>query len=113
MTKAKDECLWCGDTMFRLNTKTMKVEDCQHCLVIEKEHEGIKINNLSKTARPLAFTPSTEKELLAKNIQYKRIRNGKTAKDHAGGSKARNEARKQARADWQKDNRATAATFPE
>lgn len=42
----------------------------------------------------------------------RRIRRGKTARDRLNGNASRNAGRKAARAEWQKDNRATNATFP-
>jgi len=39
-------------------------------------------------------------------------RKGKTAKDHKSGAWAARFANQAARAEWQKDNRATNATFP-
>lgn len=44
------------------------------------------------------------------NDSRKRI--GKTARDAKNGNAQRNAARKAARAEWQKNNRATNATFP-
>ena len=41
-----------------------------------------------------------------------RKRVGKTARDHANGNARRNAERKLRRAEWQKDNRATNASFP-
>lgn len=42
-----------------------------------------------------------------------RRRSGKTERDHANGNKARNHARKMARADWQKNaNKTNPAPFP-
>lgn len=41
-----------------------------------------------------------------------RKRTGKTERDHRNGNARRNMERKAARAEWQKNNRATNATFP-
>lgn len=71
----------------------------------------IKNTTVIKTAAPIGRAPLDEKSMAEKYA--KRVRKGKTAKDHANGAKARNEARKQARADWQKDNRSTPETFPQ
>ncbi len=71
----------------------------------------IKNTTVIKTAAPIGRAPLDEKEFASKYA--KRVRKGKTQRDHAGGAKARNEGRKQARAAWQKDKNATQATFPE
>lgn len=63
-----------------------------------------------KTALPIGIKPLSEKSM--SNKYADRRRSGKTAKDHAGGYAKRNLERKQLRAEWQRDNRATNATFP-
>lgn len=65
---------------------------------------------LIKTAAPIGREPLDEKGMLNKYAD--RIRHGKTAKDKAGGFHKRNAERKLARAEWQRDSRATHATFP-
>jgi hypothetical protein len=70
----------------------------------------IKTTTVIKTALPISRVSLDEKTFAEKYI--KRVRKGKTARDHANGAKARNEMRKQARAAWQQDSRAGPETFP-
>lgn len=62
------ECEWCGGNRRRLNTKTMRVEDCEHC----KKLTGVAVKKEVKVL--------DEKGLAAKYAD--RVRSGKTAKDH-------------------------------
>lgn len=45
-----------------------------------REYTAAEIQAMPKTARPIGFSPSNEKELAAKYAD--RVRHGKTAKDH-------------------------------
>jgi hypothetical protein len=71
----------------------------------------IKNTTVIKSALPIGRTSLDEKTFAEKYA--KRVRKGKTARDHANGAKARNEMRKQARAAWQQDSRSTPETFPQ
>lgn len=68
------------------------------------------MNAVVNTARPIGAKPINEKEFASK--YGKQVRKGKTIKDHASGSHAARFANRDARVSWQKDNRATNATFP-
>lgn len=47
----------------------------------KKEYTAAELAMMPRTARPLAFVPSTDKELAIKYAS--RVRHGKTKKDHA------------------------------
>lgn len=70
----------------------------------------IKTTTVIKTALPIS-RPSLDGKAMAEKYD-KRIRKGKTKRDHANGYAKRNADRKAARAAWQQDSRATNATFP-
>lgn len=63
-----------------------------------------------KTAKPIGAKTLSPPSMTTKYLDRRRV--GKTAKDRAGGYAKRNAERKALRAEWQKDNRATNATFP-
>lgn len=63
-----------------------------------------------KTARPIAAKSLNEKEFASK--YDKKVRRGKTAKDHKSGAHASRFANRAAREEWQKNPRAANATFP-
>ena len=71
---------------------------------------GVLMNAVAKTAKPIGAKPLNEKEFASK--YSKKVRVGKTKKDHASGSHAARFANRAAREEWQKDPRATNATFP-
>lgn len=63
-----------------------------------------------KTAKPIGIRMLSPASMTTKYLD--RHRTGKTAKDRANGYAKRNIERKALRAEWQKDSRATNATFP-
>lgn len=109
--KETKECVWCGDTKRRLNSKTLAVEECAACAKpLPKESTARVINSLVITAKPITRDPINENDFSKKYADQ--VRHGKTKKDKESGSHGARFSNRQARVDWQHDPRRTAETFP-
>jgi hypothetical protein len=63
-----------------------------------------------KTARKIGVEDISDKNFATKYAD--RVRHGKTQKDHKSGAHAARFANRDARVEWQQDNRSTNDTFP-
>lgn len=75
-----------------------------------EDFTAAELSAMPRSARPMGFMKLSPDQFAFKYARC--VRHGKTRKDRAAGSLQANLSNKAARVEWQKDPRATNATFP-